>query len=1118
MLDPTGRLDDRFIARAQKFSFAAGMLILLVGIIVLSGWSLNLPQLKGVFGSVAVKANTALSLIFAGLSLCLVNLDQKQRALRIASQICATVVGLIGLLTLAEHLTGMNFGIDQLLFTEAPGAPMTTSPGRMGPPASTCFMLAGAALLFLENRKLVRLRQSLSIFICVWALLAIVGYVYQAELLYRVARFTGIALPTAISLFILGIGLLTARINEGVTRILSERDAGGLMARRLLLMVVAVPFLLGWAIVMGQRLGYYDLGFGTAVLVLFIIIIFAFAVWQGSVSLNYAEQLRAAAQRELHQKDEGLRLQASLINLSYEPILVWGVDTKIIEWNQGCEQLYGYDRAAALEQKSHELLQTQFPISLDEFERALKRDRQWSGILRHVARDGREVWVESRQQLFESNGRELVLETNRDITKQIEAEESGLRLAAIVASSNDAIIGKTLGGIITSWNEGATRIFGYTAEEVLGQSVSILIPEDRPDEEPAIIERLKRGEQVDHYQTIRVRKDGQLIDISLTISPIRNSLGKIIGASKVARDITETKRSEQRLRESERLQRLLAQIGEQAARAGELNELMKFVTAQVAIEMGISRCGYSSVDLRTGVISVEHEYSVEFAPLAGDFSVAEFAQHLKDDAIAGRITNSPDLASEPQTSLAYEERFKSISIRAYLNVPIHRAGSWVANFWVSHHEPHEWSRAEIELMRIIADRIGLVMERKNAESERERLLAREQAARAEAETANRVKDEFLATVSHELRTPLNAILGWSSMLVAGKLSETDAVHALEAIVRNARSQAQIIEDILDVSRTVSGKLRLDLKPIELISVIRAAVDVVSPAAEAKGVQLLLSLEPSADRVQGDAARMQQVIWNLLTNAVKFTPENGRIEVKLKRVDSFAEIAVCDTGEGITKEFLPYVFDRFHQADGSTTRRHGGLGLGLAIARHLVEMHGGTIAAYSDGLGRGASFILKVPIAAARSEVTAPLEMKQPPDQTPRNEEPHLRGLRVLAIDDEADVREMLKTLFEEYGADILTVSSAREGLESMAGWKPHVLISDIGMPDEDGYAFIRKVRSLPSDQGADTPAIALTGYVRVEERMRALEAGFQMFVAKPVETNELISLIGDLCPDADRDS
>jgi PAS domain S-box-containing protein len=616
-----------------------------------------------------------------------------------------------------------------------------------------------------------------------------------------------------------------------------------------------------------------------------------------------------------------------------------------MEWNKGCEQLYGYDRSEAVGKTSHSLLKTEFPSSsANEYLETLQQTGQWSGVLKQLASDGREVWVESRQQVIESEGKQLVLETNRDITDKLRGEESTIRLAAIVASSNDAIIGKTLEGIITNWNDGARRIFGYSEEEVVGQPINILIPDDRQDEEPKIIERLKRGERVDHYQTVRVRKDGQKIDLSLTISPIRNALGQIIGASKIARDITE---------------------------------------------------------------------------------------HIR------------------------------------------------------------------------------------LQAERERLLQQAQTAREQAEKANRVKDEFVATVSHELRTPLNAILGWSSMLLSDKLKGADARRGLETIERNARLQAQLIEDILDVSRSISGKLRLDIKPVELISVIRAAVDAVRPAAQGKDIQLQLLLDPAADHVQADATRMQQIIWNLLANAIKFTPKRGFVQVKLDRVESRAQVTVTDTGEGISPDFLPFIFNRFQQGDGTTTRRHGGLGLGLAIARHLVEMHGGTIEAASEGLDKGSTFTVAFPLVAVRSASGSlvPPQLISPAPESDSNgkAQTSLKGLRILAIDDEPDVRDMLQTLLQDCGASVLTASSAQEGLEALAAWKPHVLISDIGMPDEDGYSLIRKIRALTPEQGSDVPAIALTGYVRVEERMRALEAGYQMFVPKPVETNELISIIDDLC-------
>jgi len=391
------------------------------------------------------------------------------------------------------------------------------------------------------------------------------------------------------------------------------------------------------------------------------------------------------------------------------------------------------------------------------------------------------------------------------------------------------------------------------------------------------------------------------------------------------------------------------------------------------------------------------------------------------------------------------------------------------------------------------------------------LLAREQALRGEAETANQIKDEFLATVSHELRTPLNAILGWATLMTRAKADDATVTRAIEAIERNAKAQAQLIEDLLDVSRMISGKLRLNVKPIELISVIKAAVDAVHPAAEAKNLQLEMVFDAAADRILGDASRLQQVIWNLLSNAVKFTPSGGRVQIKLKRTDSHARIIVSDTGAGIPSEFLSHVFEPFRQADGTTTRGNAGLGLGLAIAHRLVEMHGGEISAASAGEGQGASFTVTIPIATAQSAPARDSKAVKVSDSESIDAEmPNLFGLKILAIDDEADTRDMIRGVLEQLGANVMTAGSAREALEALPGWKPDVLVCDIGMPGEDGYALIRKVRELETEQDRNTPAIALTGYVRVEDRMRALAAGYQMFVPKPVEANELVATISNL--------
>jgi CheY-like chemotaxis protein len=377
-----------------------------------------------------------------------------------------------------------------------------------------------------------------------------------------------------------------------------------------------------------------------------------------------------------------------------------------------------------------------------------------------------------------------------------------------------------------------------------------------------------------------------------------------------------------------------------------------------------------------------------------------------------------------------------------------------------------------------------------------------------------MKDEFLATISHELRTPLNAILGWSTMLCRGKLDEPNATRALETIERNARAQAQLVEDLLDVSRIISGKLRLDVKPIELTPVIKAAIDSVRPAAVAKGIQLQMVVDPAANSISGDPARLQQVVWNLLSNAVKFNAQGGRAQVRLDRVDSQAQITVSDTGEGISQEFLPYVFDRFRQEDGKITRRHGGLGLGLAIVRHIVEMHGGNIEAHSAGYGEGATFTVRLPLLAARSTEIALASDVEHESLSGNNQasldSSILYGLRILAVDDEPDARGLVKGVLEQYGADVVTAVSAGDGLDALLGWKPDVLVCDIGMPGEDGYSLIRKVRALGPEQGGTTPAIALTGYVRIEERVRALEAGYQMFIPKPVEADELVSIVASL--------
>jgi len=404
-----------------------------------------------------------------------------------------------------------------------------------------------------------------------------------------------------------------------------------------------------------------------------------------------------------------------------------------------------------------------------------------------------------------------------------------------------------------------------------------------------------------------------------------------------------------------------------------------------------------------------------------------------------------------------------------------------------------------------------ITELQRSEEAREQLLLRAERARTDAEAANRIKDEFLATLSHELRTPLTSLLGWSSVLREARRDEKVLNQGLEAIDRNARVQAQLIDDLLDVSRIVSGKLNLDVRPLDITSVTRAAINVVRPAADAKGILLDFWAEPGLGAICADSARLHQIIWNLLSNAVKFTPHGGRIHVRVEQAGSDACVTVKDTGQGIDAEFLPRVFDRFRQADSSTTRSFGGLGLGLAIVRHLVELHGGTVSAQSDGVNKGATFSATFPLLADRTE---PITVSHSGEMSAL-EFRSLDGLRVLLVDDEPEAREIISTVITRTGAEITACTTAREALAKLLEWKPDVILSDIAMPDEDGYSFIGKVRSLPRDKGGEIPAAALTAYARDVDRRQALAAGYQMHIAKPIGASQLVNIVARL---AGRDS
>jgi signal transduction histidine kinase/CheY-like chemotaxis protein len=598
--------------------------------------------------------------------------------------------------------------------------------------------------------------------------------------------------------------------------------------------------------------------------------------------------------------------------------------------------------------------------------------------------------------------------------------------------------------------------------------------------------------------------------------------------AEIARRAAELQAANDDLRRSEAQSRVLAaklgfldELAEATRELVDPVEVMAVITRKLGLHLGVSRCAYADVEPDSDRFTIPQDYTADgCASTAGEYHLSLFGPRAAADQRGGRTLVVHDVDRE----LAPGDgggMFNAIGIKAIVCCPLIKDGRLAAMMAVHQTVPRRWSADEVALVEAVVERSWAYIERaratqqyQRAEAERERLLDAERAARAEAEHASRMKDEFLATLSHELRTPLNAILGWAHLLRADDLPPDELAEGLDIISRNARVQTQLIEDLLDMSRIVSGKVRLDVQAVDLMQIVDAALDTVRPAAEAKGIRLEKVLDPIAGPVRGDPGRLQQVAWNLLSNAIKFTPRGGKVQVVLERVNSQLELSVTDTGQGIRPEFLPHVFERFRQGDASTTRRHGGLGLGLSIVKHLVEMHGGTVAVHSGGEDRGATFTVSLPLSVAHLQAHRPADdgdRRHPRSPaTSADDCESLAGVRVLVVDDDPDGRAIVKRILEDCEAGVGVAASAREAIEALDAGAFDVLVSDIGMPDEDGYHLIRQVRALASERNRTIPAAALTAFARSEDRKRALRSGYQTHLAKPVEPSELVAVIASL--------
>ena len=747
-------------------------------------------------------------------------------------------------------------------------------------------------------------------------------------------------------------------------------------------------------------------------------------------------------------------------------VIEWNHEFKVLRWSPAAQKLFGWNAAEVLGKRFSDW-QFVVPDDLEAVNQVGQRQNQ--GQEHHGINRNRNYtklgtilhceWYNSA--LYNEAGKLIsVLSLVLDVTVATRIEEalrkSEAQYRLLFESNPQAMWVYDLTTLrFLAVNDAAVGHYGYSRSEFLDMTIKDI----RPIEDVKLLEDyLASGNpELDHAGEWRHRKkDGTVINVEITSNRL-NFAGRA-AEFVLVHDITERKKAETALRISEDRYLDLVDNSHELICTHDLEGRVLSVNPWAARVLGYPQDSLVGINIRDGLLP---EYRDQFD---------EYLRTVKTEG----------------------------SARGVMKV---RTATGETRLW-EYYNTLRTEGVEKPIVRGMA----------HDATERRQALEREKEARLEAEAANRVKDEFLSTLSHELRTPLTAIMGWADLLLHDEVEPSNRRQAIETIFRNANSQCQLIDDLLEVSRIITGKLRLEFVSCELHSVIEAAAEGIRPTAEAKGVRLQVLLEPHVGPVFGDRERLQQVVWNLLSNGVKFTRKGGLVQVTLQRINSHVEIVVNDTGVGINQDFLPHVFDRFRQADGSTTRNYGGLGLGLAIVRHLVELHGGTAWAESPGENQGAKFTVRLPSMSSnehpldeelRKPVVAVIEAR---DRQPSS----LDGLRIIVVDDEFDARTLLTTMLERCGAEVIAVGSAREGLESIESWKPDVLIADIGMPVEDGYGLIKRLRALPKERGGQTPAVALTAYARTEDRVRALSEGYQVHLAKPVDRYELAAVVASL--------
>ena len=709
-------------------------------------------------------------------------------------------------------------------------------------------------------------------------------------------------------------------------------------------------------------------------------------------------------------------------------------------------------------------------------------------------------WLEVR--LFPSS--EGLTTYVQDISQRKAAEDS-LRqseedLRALANSIPQLAWIASFDGTMSWYNQRWHDYTGTSAEQMAGDGWSLAYDAQRlPQMLQAWKSALRDGTPFEMEFPIR-GADGQYRWFLTRANPVRDRGGQLLRWFGTSTDVDQVKRAQEALRDETRVLELLNNTGAALASTLDLPALLQ-ETVDAATRISGARFGAFYYHDDTAAPDAD---ALPAARAVSGISL-RLADAIAAELRLGPATRQNDLLAAPETGAD-----GAPPLRSCLSLPVNsRAGLPLGRLLLGHPQAGMFSARSERIVAGIAAQAAVALDNTRlyaaatrAAEERKVLLDSEREARAEAERTNQLKDDFLATLSHELRTPLSAILGWAQVLRRGTRDQADLHRGLHSIERNARAQAQLIEDLLDMSRITSGKVMLDLQPLAPAGVIASAIETLRPAADAKHIAIHSSIASDAGTIMGDPGRIQQVIWNLLSNALKFTPQGGRVEIGVRREASRLAITVADNGVGIKKDFLPHVFDRFRQADASTTRRHGGLGLGLAIVKHLVEQHGGTVTASSAGDMQGASFTVRLPLgtptAAARQAGDAP------------SASPDLRGVRVLLVDDEADARELTERILRDNHAEVHSAGSVAQALRLLEQVRPHVLVSDIGMPDADGFDLLAQIRAHASPDAARLPALALTAFAQPQDRQRALASGFQSWVSKPLDPAELLAAVAQL--------